>query len=536
MFKPVVLLILDGWGINFNSQGNAIAQANTPTVNSLWRHYPALALQASSIAVGLPWGEMGNSEVGHTILGAGRIVYQNLPRITLAIQNGSFFTNPAFLSAINHARNHKSAVHLFGLVSSGGVHSHIEHLDALMELMKNENFSDVYLHLFTDGRDTMPDSGIKFVSDLEQTLKDLNVGKIASISGRYWAMDRNNNWDRTQKTYECIIGNPEKTSTDPLKVLTENYEKGITDEFIPPTFIENKDNKGERVGMVKDNDAIIFFNFREDRARQLTKAFTLPNFTGFTKSKTLSNLYFVTMTEYEKNIASEVAFAPERIVWPLARVISEKGLKQLHIAETEKYAHVTYFFNGGNEATYPGETRVLVPSLSISNFAKRPEMSVDEIANKMVAEISRGVNDFIVGNFANADMVGHTGDLEATIKAVEAVDKAIAKVVNAVLTYNGALLITADHGNAEEKINPLTGEILTEHTSNPVPLWYVTSKNKTNKSQSEIMNEQGVIKGLLADVAPTVLEILGVPKPEDMTGRSLLPTLQENSQENAGIN
>lgn len=528
MYKPVVLLILDGWGINFNSQGNAIAQANTPTINALWRHYPAMALQASSIAVGLPWGEMGNSEVGHTILGAGRIVYQNLPRITLSIQNGSFFTNPAFLNAINRARNHKSAIHLFGMVSNGGVHSHIEHLGALIELMRNENFTEVYLHLFTDGRDTMPDSGIKFIGDLEQTLKDMNVGKIASISGRYWAMDRNNNWDRIQKVYECIIGNGENFSSSAAKAIQDNYSKGVTDEFIPPTFIENKNASGERVGMVKDNDAVIFFNFREDRARELTKAFTAVDFDGFQRSKTIANLYFVTMTEYEKNIASEVAFQPERIVWPLARVISEKGLKQLHIAETEKYAHVTYFFNGGNEIAYPGETRSLVPSLSISNFAKRPEMSVEEIANRIVGEISRGVYDFIVGNFANADMVGHTGDLEATIKAVEAVDKNLKRVVDAVLTYNGAILITADHGNAEEKINPLTGEVLTEHTSNPVPLWFVTPKNKINKNQTEIMNEQGVVKGLLADIAPTILEMLEIKKPDEMTGRSLLPLLEEN--------
>ncbi|MBU3924681.1 2,3-bisphosphoglycerate-independent phosphoglycerate mutase [Patescibacteria group bacterium] len=531
MYKPVVLLILDGWGINFNSQGNAIAQANTPTIDSLWRHYPALALQASSIAVGLPWGEMGNSEVGHTILGAGRIVYQSLPRITLSIQNGSFFTNPAFLNAISRARNHQSAIHLFGLLSNGGVHSHIEHLNALVELLKNENFSDVFLHIFTDGRDTMPDSGIKFINDLEQILKDLNVGKIASVSGRYWAMDRNNSWGKTQKVYECIIGNGENSSSSAFQALADNYEKGITDEFIPPTFIENKNDKGERIGMVKDNDAVIFFNFREDRARQLTKAFTAPNFDGFKRSKDIANLYFVTMTEYEKDIASEVAFQPERIVWPLARVLSEKGLKQLHIAETEKYAHVTYFFNGGNEISYPGETRRLIPSLSISNFAKRPEMSVDEISNKIVTEISRGIYDFIIGNFANADMVGHTGDLGATIKAVEAVDKNLAKVVNAALTYNAALLITADHGNAEEKINPLTGETLTEHTSNPVPLWFVTPKNKINKNQTEIMNEQGTVKGLLADVAPTILDLMEIKKPEEMTGRSLLPLLEENIQE-----
>ncbi len=530
MYKPVVLLILDGWGINFNAQGNAIAQASTPNINDLWRHYPAMALQASSIAVGLPWGEMGNSEVGHTILGAGRIVYQNFPRITLSIQNGSFFTKPAFLNAINHARNYKSNIHLFGLLSNGGVHSHVDHLSALLEFFKNENFSDLYLHVFTDGRDTLPDSGIKFVADLEQNLKNLNIGKIASVSGRYWAMDRNNNWDRIKKTYECIIGNEENFSSSAQKVLADNYAKGVTDEFIPPAFIVNKNNGAEKEGAVKDNDAVIFFNFREDRARELTKAFTASDFSGFQKSKAIQNLYFVTMTEYEKGLASEAAFQPERITRPLARVISENGLKQLHIAETEKYAHVTYFFNGGNEVAYPGEDRVLIPSLSISNFAKRPEMSIDEITNKITKEISRGVYGFIIANYANPDMVGHSGDLKATIKAVEIVDENIVKVVNAITIYNGALLITSDHGNAEEKINPLTGEILTEHTANPVPLWFVTSKNKKNKNQTEIVNEQGTVKGLLADVAPTILDLMEIKKPDEMTGRSLLPLLEENNR------
>jgi 2,3-bisphosphoglycerate-independent phosphoglycerate mutase len=528
MYKPVVLIILDGWGINFNSQGNAIAQANTPITNALWRHYPSLALQASSLAVGLPWGEMGNSEVGHMILGAGRIIYQNFPRITLSIQNGTFFSNPAIMNAINHTRNYNSALHLIGLVSSGGVHSHIDHLNAILEMLKNTNVKEVYIHTITDGRDTMPDSGIKFIEALEQTTKDLGVGKIASVSGRYWAMDRNSNWDRIQSAYECMIGNWENSAVNPIDAIKKSYESGITDEFIKPTFITNKTTTAKR--MIKDNDAAIFFNFREDRARQLTQAFTLKDFNGFQRTKTINNLFFVTMTEYEKGLASEVAFQPERIVWPLARVISEFGRKQLHIAETEKYAHVTYFLNGGNEMPYPGEDRVLIPSLAVSNFAKRPEMSAQEIADRITKEISRGVYDFIVGNFANPDMVGHTGDLAATIKAVEIVDKLLGKIIETVIMFNGALMVTADHGNAEEKINPLTGEALTEHTTNPVPLWFITAKNKINKNQTDVVNSQSSVKGLLADVAPTVLDLMSLKKPEDMTGQSLLPLLEEKNQ------
>lgn len=487
-----------------------------------------MALQASSIAVGLPWGEMGNSEVGHMVMGAGKIIYQNFPRITLAIQNGTFFTNPAFLNAVNHTRNYKSSLHLMGLVSNGGVHAHIEHLNALLEMLKNSDIPNIYIHVITDGRDTMPNSGLTFVQSLKATLNDLNIGKIASIGGRYWAMDRNLNWDRVQKAYECMIGNAGVFSDDAEKALKENYDKGITDEFIPPAFI--KDKTGDMDMAIKDNDAVIFFNFREDRARQLTKAFTLPDFNGFQRSKVIKNLYFVTMVEYEKGLGTEVAFLPERINWPLGRIVSDAGLKQFRIAETEKYAHVTYFFNGGNEVAYPGEERILVPSMSVSNFAHHPEMSVAEIAARTTKEIERGIFDLIVVNFANADMVGHSGDLAATIKAIEILDKYIGRMVETVITYNGALLITADHGNAEEKINMLTGEALTEHTSNPVPLWFVTAKNKTNKTQVDIVNSQNSIKGFLADIAPTIVELMGLKKPEEMTGQSLLPLLEEKNQ------
>ncbi len=528
MYKPVILLILDGWGINLNSQGNAIAQANTPNTNLLWRHYPAMALQASSIAVGLPWGEMGNSEVGHTILGAGKIIYQNFPRITLSIQNGSFFTNPAFLNAINHTKNYKSNLHVFGLVSNGGVHSHIEHLSALLELFKNSQVSKVYVHAITDGRDTLPNAGYGFIENIERNLKELGIGRIASISGRYWTMDRNLNWDRIQSAYDCMTGIGKEPAKDALKFIKESYDKGVTDEFIEPTFIAG-DNPSE--GAINDNDAVIFFNFREDRSRQITQAFTLPNFDGFPRTKVLKNLYFVTMTEYEKGLGSEVAFGPERINCPLARAISEAGIKQIHIAETEKYAHVTYFFNGGNETPYEGEDRALIPSLTVSNFAKRPEMSAGKITEKIIQELSRGVYGFMVANIANADMVGHTGDFPATIKSIEVVDGCVGEIMRAVETYGGALLITADHGNAEEKTNPMTGEVLTEHTNNPVPLWFFTPKNKRNKSQAEVVNNQNSVKGFLADVAPTVLELLGVEKPAEMTGQSLLPILEEKVQE-----
>ncbi len=532
MYKPVVLLILDGWGISANPQGNAIAQANTPNTNMLWRNYPSLALQAAGLSVGLPWGEMGNSEVGHIVLGAGKIIYQSLPRITLSIQNGGFFHNPAFLKAVNHTRNYQSALHLIGLISNGGVHSHIEHLNALLEFAKNEKVREVYLHLFTDGRDTLPDSGTSFIGAIEQTMQDLNIGKIASVSGRYFAMDRNLNWDRTQKAYECIIGNYTSTASNALAALKNYYQEKITDEFIPPTFItktgaSKKSRSGATLtGAVKDNDAVIFFNFREDRGRQLTKAFMLPEFGGFERSRVIKNLCFVTMTEYEKGLPVEVAFPPEKVSYPLARVISEAGLRQLHIAETEKYAHVTYFFNGGEEVVFPAEDRVLIPSPSVANFAKRPEMSAAEICERVIKEIEKGVYNFIVANFANPDMVGHTGDLLATIKAIETVDECIGEIVKTVLTYRGALLITADHGNAEEKISPMTGETLTEHTTNPVPLWLITAENKKNKTQAEIVSEQNSIKGFLADVAPTIIELMGLKKPEEMTGQSLLPLLK----------
>lgn len=528
MYKPVILLILDGWGVNLNSQGNAIAQANTPNTNLLWRHYPAMAVQASSIAVGLPWGEMGNSEVGHTILGAGKIVYQNFPRITLSIQNQTFFSNPAFLNAINHARNYNSKIHLVGLVSGGGVHSHFEHLNALLEMMKNNNASKVYVHAITDGRDTQPNAGLGLIEGLERTLHELNLGRVATIAGRYWGMDRNGNWDRIQKAYECMIGNGDAVAKDVIKFIKESYEKNVTDEFVLPTFISPDDTKEGAIG---DNDAVIFFNFREDRARQLTQAFTLPNFEGFQRSKVLQNLYFVTMTEYEKGLGNEVAFAPERISHPLARAVSDAGIQQLHVAETEKYAHVTYFFNGGNEAPYPGEERALIPSLAVANFAKRPEMSAEKITAKIIQEISRGVYGLIVANIANADMVGHTGDFQATIKSIEIVDECVGQLMKAVETYGGALLITADHGNAEEKLNPLNGEVLTEHTNNPVPLWLFTPDNKRNKNQAEIVSDQSSVKGFLADIAPTVLALMEIPKPAEMTGQSLLPILNEKATE-----
>ncbi len=532
MYKPVVLLILDGWGISANPQGNAIAQANTPNINILWRNYPALALQAAGLSVGLPWGEMGNSEVGHMVLGAGKIIYQSLPRITLSVQSGTFFSNPAFLKAVNHTRNYQSALHLVGLISNGGVHSHIEHLTALLEFAKNEKTKEVYLHLITDGRDTLPDSAVNFISAIEQAILDFNIGRIASVCGRYFAMDRNLNWDRTQMAYECMIGNFENSAPSALTAIKNYYQQKITDEFIPPTFIAKnvannkpKNNIGAR-GAIKDNDAVIFFNFRGERSRQLVKAFMLPEFDGFSRSRIIKNLCFVTMTEYEKGLPCEVAFPPEKVVYPLARVISEGGLRQAHIAETEKYAHVTYFFNGGEEVVFPREERILIPSLSVANFAKRPEMSAHEICERIIKEIEKGVYDFIVANFANPDMVGHTGDLSATVKAVETVDECVGEVVKAVITYKGALLITADHGNAEEKINPMTGETLTEHTTNPVPLWLVTAENKRNKTQAEIVSDQNSIKGFLADVAPTIIELMGLKKPEEMTGQSLLPLLK----------
>jgi 2,3-bisphosphoglycerate-independent phosphoglycerate mutase len=522
MNKPVFLIILDGWGENPNLEGNAIAQANTPTVDDLSRHYPQTLIQASGISVGLPWGEMGNSEVGHLSLGAGRVIYQSLPRITLSIQDGSFFKNESLLSAVENAKNNGSALHIMGLASNGGVHSSLDHLYALFELTKTNGVKKTCLHLFTDGRDAPPQSGIKTIQDIEKRLEDFSDIRIASLCGRYFAMDRNDNWDRTKKAYDLLTlgeGKKEKKAQDALQ---KSYDRNITDEFLEPVIIENEEGETQTV---QEKDSVIFFNFREDRARQITKSFVLPTFSKIERKKYFSDLTFVTMTKYEDNLPVQVAFGPQEIKNCLGEVISQKKLYQLRIAETEKYAHVTYFFNGGREEPFPGEDRILVPSQSVSTYDKAPEMSAYLITEKVLKELGEGKYSFTLINFANADMVGHTGKLKPAITAVETVDECLGKLIPEILRLDGHIFITADHGNAEEIINPRTDEVDTEHSTFPVPFWYLNSKNRKQKSESEILKAKSSITGLLSDVAPTVLAAMNIPAPSEMTGQNLLEVL-----------
>lgn len=517
--KPIVLVVLDGWGLSENTKGNAITEANLPTIDRLNSYYPHLALQASGISVGLPWGEPGNSEVGHMTLGTGQVIYQSMPRITMAIQNGEFFKNPSFLRAIEHAKKNNSSLHLMGLVGKGGVHSTIDHLYALLELMDQEKFDRVFIHVFTDGRDSSPTSGLESVKELKSRLDANKIGRIATISGRYWAMDRNNNWDRTEKAYNSMTKGEGEKITNIEDYFRKSYAKEVYDEYLEPAVVSNQDGS---VGIIQDNDAVIFFNFREDRARQLTRAFISPEFSKFPRHE-LKNIHFVTMVQYEDNPKADVAYGPVEIKNCLSEILSKNGLKQLRIAETEKFAHVTYFFNGGNEEPFQGEDRVIIPSKNVVTFDKVPEMSAPEITEAVIKQIGADKYDFILINFANADMVGHTGNEKATIMAVEVIDKCLDKIIKLVLEKKGCLLITADHGNAEEVINIQTGEIDTEHSINPVPLWFVTISNRKDEPQPKIPI---VAAGLLSDIAPTILAILNLKKPDGMTGESLLDVLE----------
>lgn len=522
MSKPVYLIILDGWGENPNLEGNAIAQANTPTIDNISRHYPQTLLQASGISVGLPWGEMGNSEVGHLTLGAGRVIYQSLPRITLAIQDGSFFTNAGFLAAVENAKKNGSALHLMGLASNGGVHSSLDHLYALLELARNNGLEKIYLHLFTDGRDAPPQSGLKIIQDIEERLKEFPGSRIASLCGRYFAMDRNDNWSRIEKAYNLLTEGEGLREKSAQIALEKTYAKNITDEFIEPVAIE--DEKGN-IFPIGEKDSVIFFNFREDRARQLTKAFVLPTLPKMERKKYLPDVEFVTMTKYEDNLPVKIAFGPQEIKNCLGEVLSANNINQLRIAETEKYAHVTYFFNGGREEPFPGEDRILVPSQSVSTYDKLPEMSAYIIEERILDALGTGKYGFTLINFANADMVGHTGKLKPAIAAVEAVDGCLGKIIPEILKIGGHIFITADHGNAEEIVNPRTEEIDTEHSTFPVPFWYLNSENQKPKSETEIVNAKNNIGGLLSDVAPTILAAMNIPSPPEMTGQNLMEVL-----------
>lgn len=506
-------MILDGFGISPDKIGSPWEAAKHPAFSEIERFYPFTALQASGIAVGLPWGKEGNSEVGHLTIGAGKIIYNYLPRISNAINDGSFFINEAFLKAIGHIKNSSGSLHIMGLYSSGTVHAYEEHLYALLDLIKQNNVQKIYLHLFSDGKDAYNKEGVIYFKKLENLLQAQYPNtKIASVIGRNFAMDRDNNWDKTEKAYNLFVKGEGNKFRDPSSYLENHYQKEIFDTFIEPGLIET----GE--GRIKNNDAVIFYNFREDSMRQLVHAFVEEKF---------KNLLIVTMTEYDKNIPALVAFKSANVEHPLAKIISDAGLKQLHIAETEKYAHITYFLNGSREEPFEKEERILIPSSHAPSYDQAPEMSAKEVTEALISNLNK--YDFIAVNFANADMVGHTGNFYATAKALEILDSCVGMIIPKILDLNAALLITSDHGNAEEKLYKITGQKKTKHSTNPVPLYLIGKdfKSREPKPQEEIKEEYKDVKGTLTDIAPTILELMDLKKPAAMTGISLLEKLIE---------
>ena len=506
--KPTVLMILDGYGLNDNKIGNAVAEADTPVMDALMKEYPFVKGNASGHYVGLPDGQMGNSEVGHLNMGAGRIVYQDLTKITKSIQDGDFYENPELVKACDNVKANSSALHLFGLVSDGGVHSHNAHLYGLLELAKRQKISKAYVHCFLDGRDTPPMSGKEYVSELIEKIHEIGVGQIATVIGRYYVMDRDNRWDRVEKAYEAIVNGNGNRAENPVEAIEKSYEKEVTDEFVVPTVIV-KD--GEPVGTVKDGDSVIFFNFRPDRAREITRAFCADEFDGFSREKRIHTTY-VCFTEYDVTIPNKsVAFPKTKLNNTLGEYLAKCGLTQARIAETEKYAHVTFFFNGGVEAPNEGEERILVHSPKVATYDLQPEMSAPEVCDKLVEAIQSLKYDVIIINFANPDMVGHTGVESAAIKAVETVDACVGRAVAALKEVDGQMFLCADHGNAEQLIDEATGAPFTAHTTNPVPFILI--------NREEYGLREG---GCLADIAPTLLELMGLPKPEEMSGESLL--------------
>ena len=506
--KVTMLMILDGFGDNPNKDGNAIKLANTPNIDKLMKKYPNTDIYTSGKYVGLPDGQMGNSEVGHTNIGAGRIVYQELTRITKSIEDGDFFSNQELISAIENCKKNNSKLHILGLVSDGGVHSHIRHLYGLLELAKRRDFEDVYVHCFLDGRDTPPASAEGYIIKLQEKMQEKGIGKIASISGRFYSMDRDKRWQRVQKCYDALVNGEGIKANSAVKAIEDSYQKEVFDEFVEPTVICNGE---EPIAKIEENDSVIFFNFRPDRAREITRAIVDKDFNEFETKK--MNVYFVCFTNYDETMPNvHIAFKKETLHNTFGEVVSKAGLTQLRIAETEKYAHVTFFFNGGEEKQYPGEDRILVPSPKVETYDQKPEMSAYEVTDKVVEALENDKYDAVILNFANTDMVGHTGSLEAAIKAVEAVDKCVGRIVKVIEEKKGNLIITADHGNAEQMIDYKTGEPHTAHTTNPVPIILITDNPNYKLKEN----------GKLADLAPTMLDLMGLEKPEEMTGESLL--------------
>ena len=507
--KPTVLMILDGFGLNDKKDANAVYEAKTPVIDNLMANYPFVKGNASGLSVGLPEGQMGNSEVGHMNMGAGRIVYQDLTRITKEIQDGTFFENPALLKAIENVKANNSALHLYGLLSDGGVHSHNTHLYGLLELAKRHGLEQVYVHCFLDGRDTPPASGADYIKELYEKMQELGVGQIASVMGRYYAMDRDNRWDRVEKAYRAIAFGEGIQAECPYDAVKASYEQEVYDEFVVPTVIMRD---GKPTATVNDGDSIIFFNFRPDRAREITRAFCADEFDGFDRGER-KKVTYICFTEYDVTIPNkEVAFNKVEIRNTFGEFLASKGLKQARIAETEKYAHVTFFFNGGVEAPNPGEDRILVNSPKVATYDLKPEMSAYEVCDKLVEAIKSDKYDVIIINFANPDMVGHTGVESAAIKAVEAVDTCVGRAVEALKEVDGQMILCADHGNCEQLVDYTTGVPFTAHTTNPVPFILI------NYDPAYTLKDGGC----LADLAPTLIDMMGLEKPAEMTGHSLL--------------
>ncbi|NLM25789.1 MAG: 2,3-bisphosphoglycerate-independent phosphoglycerate mutase [Firmicutes bacterium] len=505
--KPVALIILDGFGLSENKEGNAVEAARKPTIDWLWENCPSATLRASGESVGLMAGQMGDSNVGHLNIGAGRIVYQDVARISKAIKEGEFFKNEQLLKAINHAKENSTKLHLMGLVSPGGVHSHSMHLYALLQMAKEHGLQDVYVHAFLDGRDVPPSSAAEYLAELEAEIEKIGVGKIATISGRYYAMDRDRRWERVVQAYEALTLGKGRPASSSAEAIQNAYANGETDEFVIPTVIMEND---QPVATIENEDAVIFFNFRADRARELSWAFLNDDFDGFPRVSGKLDLCFITMTQYDQQLNAPYAFEPQDLSNTLGEYLSKLNKTQLRIAETEKYAHVTFFFNGGIEEPFPGEERILIPSPKVATYDLQPEMSAPLVTEAVVEAIDSGKYDLIVLNYANCDMVGHTGDMDAAIKAVETVDQGLGKVLQAIKRQGGQAIITADHGNAEQMVDPETGSAHTAHTSNLVPVWLFNA------------GDRKISDGILGDLAPSLLELMGLDKPAEMTGKSLI--------------
>ena len=509
--QPLMLMILDGWGMKDHGEADCLAMSQLPNFDHLWETYPHTSLSASGLDVGLPEGQMGNSEVGHMNIGAGRIIYQDLTMISRDIQEGGFFSNTALTAACQAAKANNGALHLLGLISDGGVHSHLDHLFALLEMAKRQGLSRVYVHCFMDGRDTPTDGGREYLAQLEQKIAIIGCGQIASVCGRFYAMDRDKRWERVEKAYRMLVeGRGDHSASSAAQAIEESYAAGVSDEFVEPTVIV--DQQGAPVGTINNGDAVVFFNFRADRARELSHALTDDDFAGFVREKTPQLAAYVTMTTYDETLTQvSVAYPPKDIEDTFAQVVSRHGLRQLHIAETEKYAHVTFFFNGGVEEAVENEDRCLIPSPKVKTYDLQPEMSAAQVRDKVIRRIGEDIYDVIILNFANPDMVGHTGVIEAACRAVSFVDGCVGQVVEAVLAAGGWVLLTADHGNVE--CLRLNGEPMTAHTTNPVPFILIDEQRKDAKLREG---------GRLEDIAPTMLQLLGLPQPELMTGKTLI--------------